>query len=142
MNMADDVTPEDEKVVDCVCGELVLGNDRRAAKVVANYRLASAESLRAAIAPVLHWYQSDEHPARDLADILTDIVADLQADRETALKVRKAEAELAEAKADIARLADALAACWALLQCDPNYEGSECKEIARQALAKLSEPRS
>lgn len=42
--------------------------------------------LLAAIEPVLHWYQSDEHEPRELSAILTDIVADLQHDRAEVLK--------------------------------------------------------
>jgi len=42
--------------------------------------------LRQVLLPVLHWYQSDEHPERPLLDIVIDIVADLQTDRADALK--------------------------------------------------------
>ncbi len=45
--------------------------------------------LRKALEPVLHWYQSDEEPIRELMDIVKDVVADLQADRAVALKTRK-----------------------------------------------------
>ena len=43
------------------------------------------DDLLAVLAPVLHWYQSDEHPERTPLDILRDIVADLQSDRAAAL---------------------------------------------------------
>ena len=36
------------------------------------------DDLLAVLAPVLDWYQSDEHPEREPQDILRDIVADLQ----------------------------------------------------------------
>lgn len=52
---------------------------------------ASAEPqalVAAAIEPVLHWYQSDEHPARPLHEVIADIVADLQEDRAEVLKAR------------------------------------------------------
>ena len=39
------------------------------------------EAVRAALEPVIHWYQSDEHEPRPLPDIVADVVADLQADR-------------------------------------------------------------
>ena len=43
------------------------------------------ERLREALGPVMHWYQSDEHEPRSLADIIADAVADLQHDRGIAL---------------------------------------------------------
>lgn len=43
------------------------------------------DDLLAVLAPVLDWYQSDEHPEREPLDILRDIVADLQTDRADAL---------------------------------------------------------
>ncbi len=42
---------------------------------------ADVERLKEAVGPVLHWYQSDEEHERPLADIVEDIVADLQSDR-------------------------------------------------------------
>ena len=42
---------------------------------------ASNDAVREALEPVLHWYQSDEHPERPLAEVVADIVADLQQDR-------------------------------------------------------------
>ena len=41
--------------------------------------------LTAVLEPVMGWYQSDEHPQRDLLEILRDVVSDLQTDRATAL---------------------------------------------------------
>jgi hypothetical protein len=46
--------------------------------------------LLAVLAPVLDWYQSDEHPDRPTLDILRDIVADLQTDRAENLRYRPA----------------------------------------------------
>lgn len=43
--------------------------------------LSQQDAMREALEPVIHWYQSDEHPERSLADIVADVVADLQADR-------------------------------------------------------------
>lgn len=42
---------------------------------------ASTSDVREALEPVIHWYQSDEHPERPLAEIVADVVADLQQDR-------------------------------------------------------------
>lgn len=39
------------------------------------------DAVREALEPVWHWYQSDEHPERPLAEIVADVVADLQQDR-------------------------------------------------------------
>lgn len=39
------------------------------------------EAVRDALEPVWHWYQSDEHTERPLAEIVADVVADLQQDR-------------------------------------------------------------
>jgi hypothetical protein len=41
--------------------------------------------IREALAPVIDWYQSDEVPGRNTADIVRDVVADLEADRKAAL---------------------------------------------------------
>ena len=48
----------------------------------------AVEGLRTALEPVMHWYQSDEHEARPLLDIVADVVADLQEDRKAALAKR------------------------------------------------------
>lgn len=50
--------------------------------------------IREALEPVIDWYQSDEHPSRDTVDIVEDIVADLQMDRNDSLKCRKALREI------------------------------------------------
>lgn len=47
--------------------------------------LERLHEARAALKPVLHWYQSDEYPARPIAELIADIVADLQTDRRQAL---------------------------------------------------------
>lgn len=45
----------------------------------------ASKDLFAVLAPVIDWYQSDEHPQRPLLDILRDVVDDLQSDRAAAL---------------------------------------------------------
>lgn len=45
--------------------------------------------VREALAPVIDWYQSDEVPGRNTADIVRDVVADLQEDRKAALILQK-----------------------------------------------------
>lgn len=57
---------------------------------------SSVEStdLLAVLAPVLDWYQSDEHPERAPLDILRDIVADLQSDRADNLQLRRTMARV------------------------------------------------
>lgn len=50
------------------------------------------DAIRAALAPVMHWYDGeptdgDEHEPRELVDILTDVVSDLQADRASSLRL-------------------------------------------------------
>lgn len=57
---------------------------------------AEIERLKSAIEPVRHWYESDEQPSRDNADILADIVADLQSDRAENLQLRREKAEAVE----------------------------------------------
>ena len=49
---------------------------------------AQLDAVQAAVAPVLDWYQSDEQPPRPLAEIVADVVADLQADRTELLGLR------------------------------------------------------
>jgi hypothetical protein len=46
--------------------------------------------LRSILAPVMDWYQPDDQHARPLADILRDIVADLQDDRASLLRIEQA----------------------------------------------------
>lgn len=60
-------------------------NGKKYVEAAALSKILSA--LTAAIEPVEHWYQSDEDEPRPLVDILTDIVADLQEDRQQSLKV-------------------------------------------------------
>lgn len=57
-----------------------------AARLVAD---AAIKSLRAALEPVLDWYQSDEQPPRPLPDIVRDVVTDLQKDRTELLRLEK-----------------------------------------------------
>lgn len=54
--------------------------------------------LRAAIKPVYHWYQCDEEDDRPLADIIKDIVSDLQDDRKQVLEIPTLRAQLATAR--------------------------------------------
>lgn len=64
---------------------------REASEAPLKEQIAQRDALlREVLEPILHWYQSDEHPPRDLADILRDAIADLQSDRAIALKVRAA----------------------------------------------------
>jgi hypothetical protein len=51
-------------------------------------------AVRAALGPVLDWYQSDEEHDRPLPDLIADAAADLAADREELLALRRALAEI------------------------------------------------
>lgn len=62
---------------------------------------AELEALRRDVAPVRHWYESDEHSPRSDVDILKDIVADLQSDRAENLKLRARVAALEGAAAKV-----------------------------------------
>mgnify|MGYP003449860348 FL=1 len=62
---------------------------------------AELEALRRDVAPVRHWYESDEHPPRPDAEVLKDIVADLQSDRAENLKLRARVAALEGAAAKV-----------------------------------------
>ena len=61
----------------------------QARDILAVIREREVDAIREALEPVLHWYQSDEHPDRSTAEIVRDIVADLQRDR--AAVVRESE---------------------------------------------------
>lgn len=68
-----------------------------------------------AIEPVKNWYQSDEAEPRPIVDIITDIVADLQEDRQDVLamsgvmrELNEANQKIVEAAAEIERLREAL----------------------------------
>ena len=67
--------------------QLISRTEARVALAVV--REHDADAIREALEPVLHWYQSDEHPDRSTAEIVRDIVADLQRDR--AAVVRESE---------------------------------------------------
>lgn len=54
------------------------------------------DDLLAVLAPVLDWYQSDEHPDREPLDILRDIVTDLQSDRADSIALGKVRAAIGE----------------------------------------------
>lgn len=82
---------------------------------------AELEALRAEVAPVRHWYESDEHPARGDVDILKDIVADLQSDRAENLKLRARVAALEEFTADIS-------SCLGDLLCDEEIGEPDANE--------------
>ncbi len=47
------------------------------------------DATRDALAPVLDWYQSDEHEPRPTEDIVADAVADLVSDRDEVLRLAK-----------------------------------------------------
>lgn len=48
-----------------------------------------ARAIRKELEPVLFWYQSDEEKPRPTAEIVRDVVADLQMDRDQVLSVQK-----------------------------------------------------
>jgi hypothetical protein len=52
------------------------------------------EEARAALGPVLYWYQPDEEPDRPLIELIKDAAADLAADRAELLALRRALAEI------------------------------------------------
>jgi hypothetical protein len=81
-------------------------------------------ALLAVLEPVLDWYQSDEHPAREPLDILSDIVDDLQSDRKAALIASSAEK-------------DALALCHQIERCGCSPELTEASIMASNLRAKL-----
>lgn len=91
-----------------------------------NQGIAHRNDVRAAIEPVLDWYQSDEHPARPTHQIIADIVADLQSDRSQALKLT---GQLKQAHEEIERLETELAKASHLQQ---------TVTIARQTIANLT----
>jgi hypothetical protein len=67
------------------------------------------EAIRQAIAPVIDWYQSDEHHPRLTVDIIKDIVADLQKDRAEVLKLRRVRAQdLYDALWEVSEVPEAL----------------------------------
>lgn len=45
--------------------------------------------IREALAPVMDWYQSDEHPGRNTVDIVQDVVSDLVDDRTALINAQK-----------------------------------------------------
>lgn len=55
---------------------------------------ALGEEARAALGPVLYWYQPDEEPDRPLTEMIGDAAADLAADREELLALRRALARI------------------------------------------------
>ena len=69
---------------------------------------SEVDAIREALEPVLHWYQSDEHPDRSTAEIVRDIVADAQRDRAAIISVQR----IAQRTRDAYSLAlDVLDAC-------------------------------
>lgn len=82
-------------------------------------------ALFAAIDPVLHWYQSDEHPARDPLKIISAIVSDLQSDRKAALTAASAGD-------------DALALCHQIERCGCSDELTKASLMASALRAKLA----
>ena len=57
------------------------------------------DAIREALEPVLHWYQSDEHPDRSTAEIVRDIVADAQRDRAAIISVQRIAQRTRDARA-------------------------------------------
>ncbi len=55
---------------------------------------ALGEEARAALGPVLYWYQPDEEPDRPLTELIGDAAADLAADRKELLALRRALARI------------------------------------------------
>jgi len=51
-------------------------------------------AARAALGPVLNWYQPDEEPDRPLTELIADAAADLEADRAELIALRRALAEI------------------------------------------------
>lgn len=51
-------------------------------------------AARAALGPVLDWYQPDEHADRPLADLIADAAEDLASDRAELIALRRAMAEI------------------------------------------------
>lgn len=45
--------------------------------------------IREALAPVIDWYHSDEHPDRNTVDIVSDVVSDLQEDRAALINAQR-----------------------------------------------------
>jgi hypothetical protein len=60
-----------------------------AAAIRADERARMRSEVRAAIEPVLCWYESDEHQPPELLATLREIVLDLQADRAENLRLRR-----------------------------------------------------
>jgi hypothetical protein len=58
----------------------------RAALAAMQQQAPVADDVAKAIEPVRPWYESDEHPPRELAAIVADIVSDLQSDRAECLR--------------------------------------------------------
>jgi len=55
--------------------------------VAIGHRNSFENEVRQILAPVLDWFQSDEHPARPIMDILRDVVAELQQERADNLRL-------------------------------------------------------
>ena len=85
----------------------------------------ATHDLFAVLAPVLDWYQSDEHPARNPLDIIRDIVSDLQADRAAALSASSAARH-------------ALALCHQIELCGCSEELTTASVMASDLRAKLA----
>jgi len=52
------------------------------------------KDARAALGPVLYWYQPDEEPDRPLPELIADVAADLAADRAELISLRRALQEI------------------------------------------------
>lgn len=95
--LPDYTSPDDQPdLLQCTVEELQI----ICAQVIADAMAKRDARIAEALAPVMHWYQSDEHPNRPVHEILADVVSDLQTDRAASLRYHAAEAGL---KADAAR---------------------------------------
>ena len=75
--------PGNEFAHECRANDIKLA---RAALAAMQQQAPVADDVAKAIEPVRPWYESDEHPPRELAAIVADIVSDLQSDRAECLR--------------------------------------------------------
>ncbi len=85
----------------------------------------SSKDFFAVLAPVMGWYQSDEHPPRDVLEILRDVVDDLRADRKAALAASSAAT-------------DALELCHQIERCGCSEELTKASIMASRLREKLA----
>lgn len=75
------------KMADAV---VALNGSLKACEAERRDALNTLREIGEAIAPVLDWFQSDEHPPRPTADILRDVVEELRNDRQDVLRMSAA----------------------------------------------------